>query len=623
VATNPIKYVIVVMLENRSYDNMLGALYSPDNASPYQFPPPGQSNLNGFNCNSANPNPSDPSGPPILMHNAEGTTVGGTPYPATAAPVYDPGEWFGDMAQQITGAASIPSSNPYDPANQPPYNPQSAGLMQGFTLNYADVDYTLQQQAPAGNIPDVMTYLTPAQVPVTAFLAANYGVCDQWFASAPAQTYVNRAFALTAAPGMGTQHDFNAPASWVNDWVYVDPFHPPTLFPVPSLLKQLDDVLTSPPNWKVYFHDYSIAMETVAYVAQQAANGTQNVATFDNSDYPPNTTPPGLTTIPNTFVTDLAAGTLPTFSWIEPRYNLGYAVSEGLSTVEYAPNSNHPGAAVYPSFLFPTTNDYPPIDVMSGELFLMQLYNALQANSEIWEQTLLIITYDEHGGLYDHVPPPFATPPQTVNVNTPAPLPDIPAAQDPKDAAAAGFNYNVLGVRVPAIIVSPWITPGSTIRDPNGAPFDHTSMIKTMWDLFPLSQSSPPMASLTKRDAAAPSLKRFISDTMNKNTQAFSGVLLAAPSFLDFRYNTESSEPSATQVIVACDGGTKPPTVSCSADWLTLTNSTTGNTLTLTVSVNTNNLGSTAPPAATIEITSANGATPSPLAVNVTMTFYS
>ncbi len=144
--SNPygINYVIVVMLENRSYDNMLGWLYNPKNDWPYQYQPPGQSNLNGLGCNNINPNPTpaSPPEPPILAFNpTEPTSVGDTSYPPTAMPIYDPGEWFGDMAQQITGEPSIPSSNPYDPSYSPPYNPQSAGLMQGFTLNYSNESY--------------------------------------------------------------------------------------------------------------------------------------------------------------------------------------------------------------------------------------------------------------------------------------------------------------------------------------------------------------------------------------------------------------------------------------------------------------------------------------------------
>ena len=128
-----------------------------------------------------------------------------------------------------------------------------------------------------------------------------------------------------------------------------------------------------------------------------------------------------------------------------------------------------------------------------------QLYNALQQSS-YWNKTLLIITYDEHGGCYDHVTPPVAVPPgQTTNT----PSITIPAAKNTVDPTAAGFNFNVYGCRVPAIIVSPYISAGSRITPTSGA-FDHTSIIRTVWDIFftnakPLN--APSVSSLTQRDA--------------------------------------------------------------------------------------------------------------------------
>ncbi len=521
-----------------------------------------------------------------------------------------------------------------------------------FNISWPDQYYDkyslieTQQQPPSSAWPDVMSYMTPTQVPVTSFLAANYGVCDQWFASVPSQTYVNRAFALTAAPGVGEQADLNNEVvSWVNDWVYLDLLNP-TLYTVPSVLSQLDAVFgeSESPNWKVYFHDYSITMQTVGYVAQQANKPTSppgkniNVSTFNTTDYAPGVTPPKLTgAIPNTFLEDLSAGTLPPFSWIEPRYNLGYATFNNtdetvFSTVQYAPNSNHPGSAAYPPATDPlmsagVTNIYPPIDVMSGELFLMQLYNAL-VQSPIWNETLLIITYDEHGGMYDHVPPPFAVPPGTVNLDTPPPFPSIPAAQDYYDPVANGFGYNVLGGRVPAIIVSPLIAPGSTIRDPNGAPFDHTSIIKTVWDLFNLSGSPPSPPSLTARDAAAPSLVDFLvpgSPPVN-NTGPISGVLLSAPSFMVFSYDTnDSSAPIYDQILVASDGGTNPPTATPlnPPNWLTVSSSTAGNVITVTVGLDTSNVPTTAGTStATIQIASTNGSPPATIDVTVTLVVY-
>jgi phospholipase C len=96
-----------------------------------------------------------------------------------------------------------------------------------------------------------------------------------------------------------------------------------------------------------------------------------------------------------------------------------------------------------------------------------------------------VITYDEHGGCFDHVIPPAATPPDNLR-------PD-------------GFDFATFGVRVPAVIVSPYVTAGSIIRPPGPTPFDHTSIIATLRKLFGIGP-------LTARDAAAPDLVGALTD---------------------------------------------------------------------------------------------------------------
>jgi len=126
-----LEHVIVVMLENRSYDNVLGWLYNTGNDPPYQHPPPGQSDLQGLAGNETNPGVG-PVVEPVCVADQPRTTDGTRTYPGTAIPIHDPGEPFRDMAQQIVGGDAPPTSNPYDMACWPP-----AGAMQGFTPNYA------------------------------------------------------------------------------------------------------------------------------------------------------------------------------------------------------------------------------------------------------------------------------------------------------------------------------------------------------------------------------------------------------------------------------------------------------------------------------------------------------
>jgi phospholipase C len=563
-----IKHVVVVMFENRSYDNVLGWLYNSSNESPYQTPPSGQSDLNGLTGSETNPDPNDPGGTITVGNQTTPTQIAGTgiTYAPTAIPLIDPGEPFSDMAQQILSLASVPTSNPY--TDYPPSS--TSNLMQGFTTNYASLsgDSHPNTPVPAANIPDIMNYLTPAQMPVTAFLANNYAVCDQWFASVPTQTFTNRAFAFCAAPAV----DANGEFSLIDDLQY----YTDSILTIPSVLSQLDAVLGaaggSGPFWKVYFQDYSIAAITVPQVATAAAStSNSNLATFDNSDWG-SATPKQLTSVTTTFIEDLANGTLPPFSFIEPRYFDSYAPS-GLPSA-----CNHPGQGNFPGGLGGAKT---PIDVATGEVFLMQLYNLLQGSS-IWDETLFIITYDEHGGVFDHVPPPVATPPGGT----------IPAANDDGDSAANGFNYNLFGGRVPAIIVSPLIAAGSTIRDAGGSAFDHASIVSTVWDLFGLANGSEGLPSLTNRDLNAPSLTSFLASDATNSTGAFSGTIVAGAGSLTFTHDKGLPSQPAAQFILASAGPSVAFTTTVSQpegeSWLSVSSSGTGLELIDTITVNVN-----------------------------------
>lgn len=506
---SPITNIIVVMLENRSYDNILGWLYGAGNSAPYDQAPTDQAGLNGLTGSESNP----------------GCTTGSNPItvsasPSTAFPADDPGELFSDMAQQIFGPVA-PSDDPYTA------NPMPAMTMQGFTANYAAAE-------PKAYCGDCMTYFTPAQVPVSAFLAHNFAVCDQWFASVPCQTFTNRMFAVCAAPAISRTAFSHNRFSLVNDLQYVlansVEVTPPAAeyVDLPSVFQALDAAYPpaappGPPNWKLYFFDYSIAAMIVPYVYRAAIGADNvNVATYDNSDWPVGTVPhpaiigSRLGAVPSTFVNDLAQGTLPKLSFIEPRYSTDVADSS------LPPNCNHPGKSSLLPHVLPGAND--PIDVANGEAFLAEIYNALR-NSSYWKSSLLIVVYDEHGGMYDHVPPVAATPPGAAT--TPegdAPPITIPAAHDDFDKTADAFGFDYLGCRVPAIIVSPYIAQGTTIPPSGNTPFDHTSIIRTVWEIFGL----PAAQSLTQRDANAPSLTKYLTATASNNTGLYRGSSSAA-----------------------------------------------------------------------------------------------
>jgi phospholipase C len=183
------------------------------------------------------------------------------------------------------------------------------------------------------------------------------------------------------------------------------------------------------------------------------------------------------------FLADAQTGSLPSYSFIEPRY---FADLFGT----YIPNDEH-----------------PPHNVVYGEQLIASVYNALRS-SPCWKQTLLVITYDEHGGCFDHVAPPKAVPP------------------DGKINNAYGFDFSAYGVRVPAVIISPYMAPGSKLHEGrDGTPFDHTSIIRTVRDLFGLG------GPLTARDAAAPSLMEMLDLALPTNDGPLSvdASLISAP----------------------------------------------------------------------------------------------
>jgi phospholipase C len=166
------------------------------------------------------------------------------------------------------------------------------------------------------------------------------------------------------------------------------------------------------------------------------------------------------------FLTDARNAQLPGYSFIEPRY--------------------------FDFFGMKANDQHPPHDVSLGELLIAEVYEALR-NSPLWEQSLLIILSDEHGGLYDHQPPP-----STIN-------PDGKNATDPV------FQFDRLGPRIPAVLVSPYI-PKGTIDHQD---YDHTSVLATVKKAFNLPDF------LTQRDANAHTFEHNLSlEAPRSNTPA-------------------------------------------------------------------------------------------------------
>lgn len=481
----PISNVVVLMFENRSYDNVLGKLYDGSYKPPYDQAPHGQCDLRGLNGSESNIDPLI-TGHSITVAPATGDPYSHPPLVATTIPTIDPGEPFADMAQQIMGlAARDTTGNPY--ASPPgPY-----GLMGGFVANYAGRRRFGTASVPA----QIMMYMTPTLMPVTAFLANNYAICDGWFGSVPSHTFANRLFSVCASSGSWTWPS-QTHYSYIDDLEYFGFEH--LAYPVfdaenrlglPSVFAQLDAVLgvtqknkdgRTFPSWKLYFHDYSITSGLLEYVKDQSANSSGiNVGQYDRSDYTAQTTYLANKSF-TTFAEDLAAGTLASFTLIEPRYSNDYPGAARGNEVQ----SNHPGVQAFVDLPWS-----PQIDTYYGELLLLDVYTQLR-NSTYWDNCLLLVVYDENGGCYDHLHPMTTM--------------SRPSSATP--ATYTGFDFTVSGPRVPAIIVSPFAHPSSTLRAPCGKVFDHTSIIKTLWDCFGLASGTNGTPSLNDRDANAASV---------------------------------------------------------------------------------------------------------------------
>ncbi len=150
------------------------------------------------------------------------------------------------------------------------------------------------------------------------------------------------------------------------------------------------------------------------------------------------------------FLSDCSGGNLPDYSFVEPNYN---------------DHDSDSGEEV-------ASDQHPDHNVQAGELFIASVYNAIK-NSPLWPNTALLVVYDEHGGIYDHVVPPACAPDQfTASAND--------------TQTGMPFTFNRLGVRVPAILISPWIPRGTVVN----RVFDHASIPATITKFF-LDDYSP------------------------------------------------------------------------------------------------------------------------------------
>lgn len=358
--------------------------------------------------------------------NKYGTTTYSVQKNAPLAMTTCPGHEFTDVVEQLCGEGqTYPSGGPYPPINN-----------SGFVANYATTPTETDPQKD--HFQDVMDcFDTANQLPIIYQLATQFAICDHWYSSLPGPTWPNRFF-VHGASSNGLDH--SPSGADILKWETVSGF----TYPKGSIY----DVFNSQSVTYGLFNDPDGTTEGA--IAQVAAIHNLSMVNVMSLDF---------------FVFDLQAGSYPyEYTFIEPNYG------DIIDKTYESGSSQH------------------PIDSMArGEQLIQIVYEAIR-NSNIWNQSLLIITYDEHGGFYDSVAPPGGMA-----------APDDGSSSDNNEL---NFDFTQAGVRVPAVIISPWINAqvDSTV-------YDHTSVLATVEYLFGLNH-------LTNRDGAANNVMHLISPTL-------------------------------------------------------------------------------------------------------------
>jgi phospholipase C len=376
---NKVQHIVVVMMENRSFDHMLGYLKAdkvlPETEAIDGLDPA----VHGSPWPDGTMEHVKPMGNRTLHHK-----------------VQDPGHGVDDVKQQLADGNT------------------------GFLKNYIKVlDENKARWAakkkpvpPDDALPPevILGYQQAINVPVYDWIARHFVVCDRWFSSLAGPTWPNRMFAMTG--GTGPKDLGIELPGWLADKLPDAP-----IYNRPAFVRWLRQ-----DAWRWYSHDpATLRAADSAYrpLGDDDLYSDSNFAYFNRRTLFER----------RHFLDDAEHGELRSVSWIDPNFVDVRILSP--------PESN---------------DDHPPSRILLGQEFILSVLVAL-AESPCWEQTMLVITYDEHGGFYDHV--------------------------DPGDFKCEGDEKGGYGVRVPALVVSPWVDPGVS-----HTVFDHTSIPKTILERF-------------------------------------------------------------------------------------------------------------------------------------------
>lgn len=384
-----IDHIVVLMLENRSFDHMLGYLSLPESAGGR-----GRTDIDGL----------------------------------TGA-IDQANEYDGQMYRPQPLHEYL--SFPWDPPHEHEFVVQQiADNNGGFVEQFAKHHKQLYKHVPPEDPGLVMGYHTADHVPVFDALARQFCVCDSWFSSIPGPTFPNRYYALAGTSGGITQD-------------------PDVNIPKPVDLKTVFDFLPKE-MWTFYAHDAASIWLFKKYRHHPRAATVHSFGTFRKH---------------------ARTGTLPAVSWIDPHYYIKLLIAN---------------------------DDHPPADIRKAQKLVAEVYNLL-LESPVWHKTMLVISYDEHGGFYDHVVPPQAED-------------DFP-------------HLARYGVRVPAIVISPWVAAQSVSH----TVFDHTSIIKTILLRF-CRRPDGSLPSISRRTDAATDLSCLLTEDKPRKCEPIQHAL-ADPGF--------------------------------------------------------------------------------------------
>lgn len=271
---------------------------------------------------------------------------------------------------------------------------QIGNSMDGFVRNFNESREN-NNDFNLQNLKKVMSYYGKRDVPTFDYIANYFGICDNWFCSHPGQTLPNRFITYTG------KLNKNKLGQIETDNIVFEQFNPVETLTIFDYLTKCNV------SWKVFEHGYCFLRLFTKYTFD-----IDNIVNFHSK---------------GTGFLDLAKkGELPSVTFIEPDY------------IDVPPGND----------------DHPPGDIKNGQSFLAKIILALQESPQ-WEKTLLIITYDEHGGFYDHVMPP-------------------------NDAIELAKDLTRLGPRVPTLVVSPYVEEKAVSHEL----FDHTSILATILRRF-------------------------------------------------------------------------------------------------------------------------------------------